>query len=45
MPTRISGGVGDHPCFLTHITMIPIDCKLTFYLLEAFAVIDFLCMI
>ena len=26
MPTRISAGVGDHPCF---ITMIPIDCKIT----------------
>ena len=28
MPTRISAGVGDHPCFLTFITMIPIDCKI-----------------
>ena len=26
---RISAGVGDHPCFLTFITMIPIDCKIT----------------
>ena len=26
MPTRISAGVGDHPCFLT---MIPTDCKIT----------------
>ena len=26
MPTRISAGVGDHPCFLT---MIPISCKIT----------------
>jgi len=24
MPTRISAGVGDHPC-----TVIPIDCKIT----------------
>jgi len=29
MHTRISAGVGDHPCFLTFITMIPIDCKIT----------------
>ena len=26
MPTRISSGVSEHPCFLT---MIPIDCKIT----------------
>ena len=29
MSTRISAGVGDHPCFLNFITMIPIDCKIT----------------
>ena len=29
MPTRISAGVGDQPCFLTFITMIPIACKIT----------------
>ena len=29
MPTRISAGVGDHPCFLTFIAMIPINCKIT----------------
>ena len=28
MPTRISAGVSDHPCFFTFIPMIPIDCKL-----------------
>ena len=29
MPTRISAGVGDHPCFLTFIIiMIPINCKI-----------------
>ena len=27
-PTRISAGVGDHPCFLTFMTMIPIDCRI-----------------
>ena len=27
MPARISAGVGDHPCFLTFITMVPIDIK------------------
>ena len=27
MPTRISAGVGDHPCFLT----FPIDCKITYF--------------
>ena len=26
--TRISAGVDDHLCFLTFITMIPIDCKI-----------------
>ena len=31
MPTRISAGVGGHPCFLQYIFiyMIPIDCKIT----------------
>ena len=24
MPTRLSAGVGDHPCFLTFYTMIPL---------------------
>ena len=30
MPTRISAGVCDHPCFLTgyNTTMILIDCKI-----------------
>ena len=29
-PTRISAGVGDHPCFFTfHNNMIPINCKIT----------------
>ena len=37
MPTRISAGVGDHPCFLTFITMIPIDCKITNFSLYLFA--------
>ena len=32
MPTRISAGVDDHPCFLTFITMIPTDCKINFSL-------------
>jgi len=31
MPTRISAGVGDHPCFLTFITVILIDCKLLIF--------------
>ena len=25
---HLSAGVGDHPCFLTFNTMIPIDCKI-----------------
>jgi len=29
MPTRISAGVGDHPCFLFIHNYIPIDCKIT----------------
>ena len=29
MPTRISAGLDDDPCFLTFITMITIDCKIT----------------
>ena len=28
-PTRISEGVGDYPCFLTFITMILIDYKIS----------------
>ena len=39
MPIRISAGVGDHPCFLTFITMILIDCKtanLSLYLFVGF---------
>jgi len=28
MPTRISAGVGDHPCFLTFYNYDPISCKL-----------------
>ena len=31
MPTRISAGLGDHPCFLTFITMIPTDCKIIIF--------------
>jgi len=31
MPTRISAGIGEHPCFLTFITMNPIDCKLLIF--------------
>ena len=27
MPTRISAGVGDHPCFLIFITMNPLTAK------------------
>ena len=29
IPTRISADVGGLPCFLTFITMIPIDHKIT----------------
>jgi len=29
MPTIISAGVDDCPCFSTLIAMIPIDCKIT----------------
>ena len=33
MTTRISAGVGDHPCYLTFfITMIPITVKLQYFL-------------
>ena len=28
MPTRIFAGVGEHPCFLTSYTMIPMDSKI-----------------
>jgi len=31
MPTRISAGVGDHPCFLTFIAIIPFDCTITIF--------------
>ena len=33
MPTRISAGVGDHPCSLLFISMISIDCKITNFFL------------
>ena len=36
MATRICAAVGDHPCFLTVITMIPTDCKITDFCLLAF---------
>ena len=36
MPTRISADVGNHPSFLTFITMIPIDCKITNFSLDLF---------
>ena len=29
MPTRVCAGVGDYPRFLTFITIVPIDCKIT----------------
>ena len=29
MVIKISAGIGDHPCILTFITMIPIDCKIS----------------
>ena len=28
LPTRISAGVGHHPCFLTFMIMNAIDCKI-----------------
>ena len=31
MHTRISAGVGDHPCFFTFQNMITIDCKLQIF--------------
>jgi len=34
MPTRISTGVGDHPCFFTFITIIPIASKITIFSLH-----------
>jgi len=36
MPTRIAAGVGDHPCFHTFITTIPIDYKITNFSLHLF---------
>ena len=36
MPTRISAGVHDHPCFLNFIYIIPIDCKITNFSLYLF---------
>ena len=33
--SRISANVGDHPCLLTFITMIPINCKITIFLMIA----------
>ena len=42
MPTRISAGIGDHPCFLTFIAMIPIDYKFSSYLLMNTAVLVYL---
>ena len=36
MPTRISAGVGDHSCFSTFITMIPIDLKFLIFVTEGF---------
>ena len=42
----ISEGVGDHPCFLTFLTMIPNECKLLntfiFLLFEITKIIIFL---
>ena len=31
MPNRISASAGDHSCFLTFVTMIRIDCKITHF--------------
>ena len=37
MPTRISAGVGDHPCYLTFYLYDPyIDCKITNFSLNLF---------
>jgi len=36
MPNRISAGVGDHPCSLTFIYILPIDCKITNFSLGFF---------
>ena len=37
MPTRISAGVGDHPCFLAFYDYDPIDCKITNFSVYLFA--------
>jgi len=36
MPTRASAGIGYHRCFLSFITMIPIDCKIINYKSNSF---------
>jgi len=38
MPTRISACVGDHPCSLLFIAMIPIDYKITNFFLILFVI-------
>jgi len=38
MPTRISAGVGDHPCFLTFYNYDPYDRKITNFSLYLYKV-------